>query len=220
MLKVKRRDVVRNVAIIEDLSEEETRSYEQAFHDFFKHCKIKGLSDDTILFYEKELTQIRKAFVQLDTPLDNVRLVKDQHIESFIENQLELNRAVSTINSRLRAGRTFFNYCLEKGYTKKNPFDGIKQLRAWHEIGATFSKNQSNRLLKAPNITTFIGLRDLAIMLTLSHTGIRLKELTSLHTQDVSFEGKGAINVSTCKESLRKEKTPYKAFESGLECIH
>ncbi|WP_282141252.1 hypothetical protein [Cytobacillus oceanisediminis] len=87
--------------IIEDLSKEETRSYEQAFHDFLKYCKIKGLSHDTILFYEKELTQIRKAFVQLGTQLDNVRLVKNQHIENFIENQLELNRAVSTINLQL-----------------------------------------------------------------------------------------------------------------------
>ncbi|WP_282141253.1 tyrosine-type recombinase/integrase [Cytobacillus oceanisediminis] len=72
-------------------------------------------------------------------------------------------------------------------------------MRARHEIGVTFSKNQLNRLLKVPNITTFIGLRDLGIMLTLAHTGIRLKELTSLHTQDVSFEGKGAINVQRAK---------------------
>ncbi|MBM7585999.1 site-specific recombinase XerD [Bacillus pakistanensis] len=142
---MKRRNMVRNIDIIEDLQGEETRSYEQAFHDFLKHCKIKGLSHDTILFYEKELKQISKVFLQLNTPLDNVKMIKKHYIEKFIENQLELNRAISTINSRLRAGRIFFNYCLEKGYSKKNPFDGIKQLRARREIGETFSKDQLNR---------------------------------------------------------------------------
>ena len=36
-------------------------------------------------------------------------------------------------------------------------------------------------------------------MLTFAHTGIRLTELTSLRVQDVSFDGKGAINVQRAK---------------------
>ncbi|MGP9043237.1 tyrosine-type recombinase/integrase [Cytobacillus kochii] len=54
-------------------------------------------------------------------------------------------------------------------------------------------------MLDAPDITSFIGLRDLAFMLTFAHTGIRLSELTSLRVQDLSFEDKGAINVQRAK---------------------
>jgi integrase/recombinase XerD len=36
-------------------------------------------------------------------------------------------------------------------------------------------------------------------MLTFAHTGIRLTELTSLRLKDVSFDGKGAINVQHAK---------------------
>lgn len=112
---------------------------------------------------------------------------------------MSLGRAVNTINSRLRAGRTFFNFCLRKEYVDSNPYDSIPQLRKRHEVGATFTKRQLKLLLDAPDLTTFIGLRDLAIMLTFAHTGIRLTELTSLRLKDVSFDGKGAINVQHAK---------------------
>jgi integrase/recombinase XerD len=88
---------------------------------------------------------------------------------------------------------------LRKEYIAKNPYDSVKQLRKRHEVGATYNKRQLKKLLDAPDITTFIGLRDLAIMLTFAHTGIRLTELTSLRIQDVSFDGKGAINFQHAK---------------------
>ncbi|MEQ2466165.1 tyrosine-type recombinase/integrase [Niallia hominis] len=174
-------------------------NYQNAVDEFLKHCKIKGLSIDTVKFYDKELKQTRRSFVDIDVPIDDLRQIKTKHIENFIEHQQSLNRAINTINSRIRAGRTFFNFCLKKGYINKNPYDDIQQLRIRHEVGATFSKRQLKKLLDAPDTTTFIGLRDLAIMLTLAHTGIRLTELTSLRVQDVSFDDKGAINIQHAK---------------------
>jgi integrase/recombinase XerD len=67
-----------------------------------------------------------------------------------------------------------------------------------NEVGAIFTKRQLKLLLDAPDVTTFIGLRDLAVMLTFAHTGIRLTELTFLLVQDVSFDEKGAVNQTTC----------------------
>ncbi|MGG3449747.1 tyrosine-type recombinase/integrase [Domibacillus aminovorans] len=76
-----------------------------------------------------------------------------------------------------------------------NPVQNISNLKVRHEVGATFSRQQLQRLLDAPKTDTFSGLRDLAIMTTLAHTGIRLKELTSLRLPDISFDGIGAITV-------------------------
>ncbi len=140
-----------------------------------------------------------RSFADNETPLDDMRKIQSKHIENFIDHQQRLGRAISTINSRLRAGRTFFNYCLQRGYVRANVFDGISQLKMRHEIGPTFSKRQLKRLLDSPDITTFSGLRDLAVMCTLAHTGIRLTELTSLRVQDITFEEKGAINVQRAK---------------------
>jgi integrase/recombinase XerD len=140
-----------------------------------------------------------RSFVEIEVPLDNIRKINTTHVENFIEYQQGLGRAINTINARLRAGRTFFNFCLRKNYINTNPYEGVQQLRKRHEVGATFTKRQLKKLLDAPDLTTFIGLRDLAIMLTFAHTGIRLTELTSMRVQDVSFDGKGAINVQHAK---------------------
>ncbi|MFB7304078.1 tyrosine-type recombinase/integrase [Heyndrickxia sporothermodurans] len=174
-------------------------SFRKASVDFLKHCRIKGLAPDSVKFYEKELKQIGRSFAEVEAPISDITKIETLHIEKFIEHQQSLGRAVSTINSRLRAGRTFFNFCLRKKYITANPFDGIQQLKTRHKIGATFTKRQLKRLIETPDITTFSGLRNLSIILTFAHTGIRLSELTSLRVQDVSFEGKGAINVQRAK---------------------
>ncbi|MBD7937036.1 tyrosine-type recombinase/integrase [Cytobacillus sp. Sa5YUA1] len=201
---MKRRKSVTNSSAIQTLKKISndtipTISYQEAADQFLKHCRIKGLSPETVKFYDKELKQTKRGLVEVDAPLNNIRDMTTDHIESFIEYQQKIGRAVNTINARLRAGRTFFNYCHRKSYIPSNPYDGIQQLRKRHEVGATFTKRQLKRLLDAPDVTTFIGLRDLAIMLTFAHTGIRLTELTSLRLQDISFDDKGAINVQRAK---------------------
>lgn len=166
-----------------------------------------------------------RALAEIEAPIENIRKIKTEHIENFIEYQQEIGRAINTINSRLRAGRTFFNFCLRKKYINSNPYEGIQQLRKRHEVGATFTKRQLKRLLDAPDTTTFIGLRDLAIMLTFAHTGIRLTELTSLRVQDVSFDDIGAVNVQHAKNRYarripltRRLRTVLKAYitERGI----
>jgi integrase/recombinase XerD len=203
---IKRRGALTNVharQVVESITKQtpqaEIKNFPETTIEFLRHCRIKGLSPDTVKFYEKELKQTRRAFAEKDMPLHDLRKITSDHVERFIEYQQEIGRATSTINSRLRAGRTFFNYCLRKNYIQANPYDGIKQLRARHEIGPTFTKRQLKKLLDCPDATTFVGLRDLAVMLTFAHTGIRLTELTSLRVQDVSFDEKGAINVQHAK---------------------
>ncbi|MEK5104350.1 tyrosine-type recombinase/integrase [Cytobacillus sp. FSL M8-0252] len=172
---------------------------QNAITEFLKHCRIKGLSSHTEKFYDKELKQIKRAFTEIDVPLSDIRKIKTSDIEDFIEYQQSLNRAVSPINSRLRAGRTFFEFCLRKEYVNSNPFNGVSQLRKRHEVGPTFTKRQLNRLLETPDTTTFIGLRDMTLMLTFAHTGMRLTELQALRIQDVSFDGKGEVIVQRAK---------------------
>ncbi|MGE8080603.1 tyrosine-type recombinase/integrase [Peribacillus loiseleuriae] len=148
--------------------------------------------------------------------MSDVRAVNAGHIEQFIEYQQSLGRAVSTINSCLRAGKTHFNYCLRKGYITANPFEGIQQLKKRHVVGAIFSKQQLKRLLASPDLSTFKGLRDLAIMNTFAHTGIRLTELASLHVQDVSFDGKGVNQHIASKEPIRSPYTSYRPIKERL----
>jgi integrase/recombinase XerD len=109
------------------------------------------------------------------------------------------------------------NYCLKKDYIDKNPYEGVQQLKKRHTVGATFTKKQLNKLLDAPNITQFVGLRDLAIMLTFAHVGLRLKELCSLKVQDVSFEGSGEVIIQQAKNRYARRVPMTKRLKAVLK---
>lgn len=194
-----------------------SRDFQKASEEFFKHCKIKGLSPDTVKFYIKELKGLTRAFADMGVCLDDVRAIRASDIENWIEYMLEYKRAVSSINARMRAGRTFLNFCMKKNYIDKNPFDEIAQLKTRHTVGATFTKKQLESLLSTPDITQFVGLRDLAIMLTFAHVGLRLKELCSLNVQDISFDGKGEVIIQQAKNRYARRVPMTKRLKTVMK---
>lgn len=209
-----------SVNVLEKLvqqQEQSSRDFQKASEEFLKHCRIKGLSPDTVKFYDKELRGLSRALVEKEVSLLDVRSLETNVIESWVDYMLENNRAVSSINARMRAGRTFMNYCLKKGYIDKNPFDEVSQLRKRHTVGATFTKKQLENLLNAPDITQFVGLRDLAIMLTFAHVGLRLKELCSLKMQDISFDGKGEVIIQQAKNRYARRVPMTKRLKTVLK---
>ncbi|MFS8189154.1 tyrosine-type recombinase/integrase [Rossellomorea marisflavi] len=197
--------------------EQASRDIQSVTKEFLRHCTIKGLSPDTVKFYEKELKGLLKALHELEVSLDDVRAVQTEDVENWIEYMLKNNRAISSINARMRAGRTFYNFCLKKEYVEKNPFEGVHQLRKRHTIGATFTKKQLERLLSAPDITQFVGLRDLAIMLTFAHVGLRLKELCSLKVQDIKFDGYGEVIIQHSKNRYARRIPLTKRLKTVLK---
>lgn len=175
------------------------------------------MSEHTVSFYAKELKQTLRAFSEINAPITDIQKMSKKDVENFIINQQEYGRAVNTINARLRAGHTFFNFCLSKKYVKENPYANVQQLKKRYHVGATYSKLQLKKLLDAPDIKTFVGLRDLAIMCTFAFCGIRLNELISLRIQDVSFEGVGAINVQWAKNRYARRIPLTKRLKKVLQ---
>ncbi|MBN6885359.1 site-specific recombinase XerD [Cytobacillus horneckiae] len=142
-----RRKAISKIEVKQSLQSLSTRTktisnFKQAYVEFLKNCRIKGLSPHTITFYDKELLQTMRSLAEIEAPINDIRKINTTHIEKFIEHQQSLGRAINTINTRLRAGLTFFAFCLRKKYVSKNPYEGIQQLKKRHEVGATFNKRQ------------------------------------------------------------------------------
>lgn len=95
--------------------EKASRDIQSVSKEFLRHCTIKGLSPDTVKFYEKELKGLLKALHELDVSLDDVRAGQTEDVENWVEYMLKNNRAVSSINARKGVGRT---------YIDKNTFEG------------------------------------------------------------------------------------------------
>ncbi|MFJ8257572.1 tyrosine-type recombinase/integrase [Peribacillus asahii] len=95
---------------------------------------------------------------------------------------------VGAINTRLRAVRAFFNYAYKYEYLMKNPCKILKLLRNRRQVVETVTREQLNKLLNAPDLKTFTGVRDYTILLLLLETGIRANELVGISVDDIRWE--------------------------------
>mgnify|MGYP000961116526 CR=1 FL=1 len=190
-------------AIIESLKAPTRRTttavltYEAAVLLFLDYCALKGLAGDTRGYYAKELKQFRRALVNTEGDISDIRALMPENFEKAVRWMIDKPFARTTINSRIKAVKTFFAYCKRKKYVTYDPTTELETLKNRKEVGATFTRNQLQRLADAPDLTSFSGLRDLAIMTTFEHTGMRVSELCGLTVEGVRFEERSLIVQKT-----------------------
>ncbi len=171
----------------------EVISFADAHALFLDNCKLRGLSEWTFAYYDKELKQINRELNDIDVDLSDIRKINKDDMERFIAHLNTKGFTLKTVNSRIVSAKTFFNFCRRKKFIAENPMNEINKMREKRKVGATFTKSQLRRLADTPNITTFAGLRDLAIMTTFEHTGIRVSELCGLSVSDIRFDDRDII---------------------------
>ncbi|MFD1926960.1 tyrosine-type recombinase/integrase [Sporosarcina siberiensis] len=190
-------------------------SFDEAVESFLNHGVIKGLSPDTVASYQKELKQLRRAFAELNVGLSDIRNLTTDDYTAFVMNQIEAGFARTTINTRLRSGKIFGNYCVRKGFIDVNVASEVATLKVRHKIGATFTQAQLKRLLSEPDISTFSGLRDLTIMMMFTDTGIRVSELAAINMQDVILSDR-SLNLQRTKNRYARRIPLTKRLQAML----
>ncbi|WP_340372798.1 tyrosine-type recombinase/integrase [Peribacillus sp. FSL E2-0218] len=152
---------------------------EEAFEKFFKDCYLRNLRPATIDYYKNEFHAANKFI--------NKKLVEceQQDIENLIIESKKLIK-VTTINTRLRALRSFYNYLYKNKLIDKNPMKNIKLLRDRLKTIETLDSKELELLLKTiRKQKTFVGFRDEVILLVFLDTGVRLSELAGIEVEDV-----------------------------------
>jgi site-specific recombinase XerD len=114
-----------------------------------------------------------------------------RHPEAWEESNLEKalyefmgeDIAPATYNIRRNYLRQFFDWCILQGLLCKNPIDNLRKKRDPGRI-VVISEDTIKRLLALPDQSTFVGLRDYAILLTTLDSGIRPSEAFRLASED------------------------------------
>ncbi|WHY88977.1 tyrosine-type recombinase/integrase [Neobacillus novalis] len=109
----------------------------------------------------------------------------EQDIKNMILNMQNSGRKITTINTKLRAYRAFFNFLHKNKHIKKNPIVNVKLLKQRKEVVPTFSKQQLQLLFSLCDKKTFVRLRDYTIMLLMLDTAVRINEMINIEVTDV-----------------------------------
>lgn len=149
-----------------------------------------GLADNTLVSYRLDLILFANWLNPHKVLLENVT---DVHILDWFAHEHK-NTKTSTANRRLATLRRFYSWCQRQNIIQHDPCLNLKSAKQSQRIPSTLSEQQVEALLQAPNIDTDIGLRDRAMLETLYATGVRVSELISLNTINLSLT-EGIIKV-------------------------
>jgi len=107
--------------------------------------------------------------------------------------------APTSTNRRLTVFKRFFRWAVRERIVDADPTLKLDSARQPLRVPKTLSEAQVEALLAAPDVATPLGLRDRAMLELLYASGLRVSELVSLKTVNVSFvecalrvTGKGA----------------------------
>lgn len=98
---------------------------------------------------------------------------------------------VKTQNGYMTSVRKCFQFLRRRGDIFIDPTDGIEFAKAPRALPRNIlSEKEMRTLLETPNVKTWIGLRDRAILEVLYATGMRRRDLVQLDMTDLNFDDK------------------------------
>lgn len=145
----------------------------------------KGLSENTIKAYSNDC----KAFNQWLFLKKGYKAVSaiEEDIENYLKHLNSINLSNASINRKLSSIKHFFNYLSKAKLLKSNPVINISGLKSSKALPKSLSIIDVNSLIKAPDSSNFIGLRDRTMIELMYATGVRISELINLEYGNIDL---------------------------------
>jgi integrase/recombinase XerC len=112
--------------------------------------------------------------------------VDNFHVRTFAAREHRNGLGPRSIQRRLSALRSFFNFLIREGELKANPAEDIRAPKAARRLPKTLDTDRMARLLGAPADDP-LARRDHAMMELLYSSGLRLAELVGLDLTDLDL---------------------------------
>jgi len=106
-------------------------------------------------------------------------------IRSFLTFLNEREYSKATAARKLATLRSFYKFCLRRGYIQTNPVATIRTPKQEKRLPKFLDISAIQKLLTTPDDTTLLGARDRAMLETLYSTGVRVSELVALNVDDL-----------------------------------
>lgn len=151
--------------------------------DYLRYSAVeRGLSANTISSYQQDLVEFADF---IETENINGWPVKVVDIDAFLARQYDLNKKTSSISRMISSLRKFYQWLNHEQILSTNPMLLISAPKKAKRLPVALDKNEVESLLKQPNVTKKLGIRDRAILELLYATGMRVSELINLGESDL-----------------------------------
>ena len=159
----------------------------------------RRLSPNTILAYERDLGRLVVFAERLDRAPE---ALERRDLEAFVRQLMSSGLSPRSVARSVACVRGFFRFLVLDGRLPGSPADDLRAPRSWPALPRFLSIDEVDRLLTRPDAGTPVGVRDRALLELLYATGMRVTELVTLKTGDISLVG----GFLTCLGKGAKER--------------
>ena len=154
----------------------------RGFIEYMKNDKHKAAN--TLIAYERDLTAFEKYLAGRGT--GSLEKCTDNDAIAYVLQLSNENKSKPTINRKVSALRTYYEYLISKGVISENPFTRIKAIKTDKRQIDYLTVEEAAALMDLPADDTK-GLRDKALLEFMYGTGARVTEVVRLRFSDVNL---------------------------------
>ncbi len=160
---------------------------EAQIRTFLNCLKVeKGLSDNTIQAYRRDMVKFATFAA---TRHLGAKDVQRGDVVDFLGTLYRKGLDSRSVARHLVTIRHFFRFALMEGYVQDDPAATIESPRFRHSLPEFLSLEEVDKLLRQPDMTAVVGLRDRAMIELMYSCGLRVSELCSLRVSDLRGRG-------------------------------
>ena len=159
---------------------------EPQIRSFLNYLRVeKGLAANTLNAYRRDLEKFAAFAVKRGLTLDQFT---HSDVIDFLRTLYLRKLDSRTVARHLVTIRHLFRFAFTEGMITENPAANVAAPKFRRSLPEFLSVEEVDRLLRQPDITATLGLRDKAMIELLYSTGLRVSELCGLKASDVQLE--------------------------------
>lgn len=169
------------------------------FNEYKEYLVHSNLSNNTIEAY---ISDINKFFLYLNKTNKKFNDVDKIFIMSYIQELKKSGQSDPTIYRNIISIKKFYKYFLKKDIIEDSLTIYYEASKKEINLSQILTYEEIDRLLSMPDIGTYIGARDKAMLEILYATGMKISEMLSLRIDDVNLN----LCYLKCKGMKNKER--------------
>ncbi|WP_034630933.1 tyrosine-type recombinase/integrase [Desulfotruncus alcoholivorax] len=170
---------------------------------FKSYLQGRGLSRRTIRTYITTLNRFTKWIEQVYGEFD-VAAITPLDVADYRRYLNQKGKKPATVNHALDVLNCFFAWANAEGNVQTNPVAGIKRMREQKNAPRWLGRRELGALIRA--VQKYGKSRDIALVMLLIHTGLRISEAVSLRQGDIVLrERSGLVRVRQGKGDKYRE---------------
>ncbi|NOT87823.1 MAG: tyrosine recombinase XerC [Lysobacter sp.] len=153
--------------------------------DFLSHLQVeRRMSAHTLDAYRRDLDAL--VAWTAEQGVDDLATVHTEQLRAFIAAEHRRGLSPKSLQRRLSACRSFYQWLLKHGRVVASPAAGIRAPKAPRKLPQVLDVDEAVQLVELPTDVP-LGIRDRAILELFYSSGLRLSELCALRWRDLDL---------------------------------